>query len=630
MKNNEKLLYTIGEVKDKSVPDVPEKKPKILWIKLSAAFCGVAAAALLGIVIIGGGFGEKPPTFDPVTEYDPQQTPDISEDSETTPEPVPPVSEAVTLYPEFSYEPEFTALVPFSANIGSSKGAGAEGVGAYNDVSGLREILSQNPWNESMEFETLPVYHNLLMDNWLGRSGGGVAMYLSEEQMTEMAENAAYALGTEVVSTEVQSDVYLEGLREPPTPEQVEAASHMPYNLIAQCADGTEIQVDGGGHIRVEFDPPIQLPEYSLDISERKQETTELLVGKFNNLLQFKNPQLFTSSPDVDNSVYIYDNTGSDVQRILNYSLYNARFYAYEDGDLDSFYIDNPLVAAEYMGDYPVITLDEAREMLLEGKYLANVADVYITENTVTEENIGGVELVYRGGFEENFQPYYCFYIALDREEEFADNYPGMTYYGSFYVPAVSEEYTGVLTRWRSAPDSVPAGITTADVNDCLDIIESNSDFTAINSYIFDLDSDGSDEVLVLADVPFRAICVFKKENGKMVQTDSFGMGDLKYVDSLNKLHTKNGNDYPCFSFHYDNGGVMKCSVIAAIKRSSDGYYIEYLLSYGTLNYTDIPEPFTKEFYRIGWNKTDIAMDGDYNDITEEEFLKLYEQYMDI
>ena len=173
-----------------------------------------------------------------------------------------------------------------------------------------------------------------------------------------------------------------------------------------------------------------------------------------------------------------------------------------------------------------------------------------------------------------------------------------------------------------------PVGITDADVDECLKLIAQNSDFTAVDSDIYDIDFDGIDEVLVLADVPFRAICVFKKENGKMVQTDTFGMGSLSYVETL-KLHTYSDDDerYPFFIFHYDNGGAMKCDVVAAIKPADDSYNVEYLLSFGTLTYADIPEPFTKEFYRIGWNKTDIAMDGDYNDISKEEFLELYAKY---
>ena len=170
--------------------------------------------------------------------------------------------------------------------------------------------------------------------------------------------------------------------------------------------------------------------------------------------------------------------------------------------------------------------------------------------------------------------------------------------------------------------------ITEDDITNCLNIIGQNSEFTAVYSEVYDIDYDGDDEVLILADVPFRSICVFEKENGKMVQTDTFGMGDLNDVKSL-ALYTYSDEveKYPYFIFHFYNGGVMNCNVVAAIKPADDSYSIEYLLSFGTLNYTDIPEPVTKEFYRIGWNKTDIAMDGDYNDISKEEFMELYEKY---
>lgn len=183
-------------------------------------------------------------------------------------------------------------------------------------------------------------------------------------------------------------------------------------------------------------------------------------------------------------------------------------------------------------------------------------------------------------------------------------------------------------TEKSPTDDSFPIEITSEDVNDCLNIIDENSEFTAIDSDIYDIDFDGSNEVLVLADVPFRAICVFKKENGKMVQTDNIGMGSLAEIESL-KLYTYSDDDekYPYFIFHFDNGGVMKCDVLAAIKQVNDSYTIEYLLSFGTLNYADISEPFTKEFYRIGWNKNDVALDGNYNDISKEEFMKIYEKY---
>lgn len=448
MKNNEKLLYTIGEVNEKEVPDAPEKKPGTLWMKLSAAGCGVAAAALLGVVILGGGRGEQPPhggyTSEPITNYDPGQ-------STVTTEHEPAITTSgidwaeVTVYPQFSYQPEEKELVSFSANINNLGSKGVEGFGAYDNE--LDEMLSRNPWNESMKLETLPVYHSAVSDNWLSKTAF-IYMYLSEEQMNAMAENVAYLLGTEIASRDTFYDVYLEGFNEPPTPEQAEAAPSMPYQLNAKCADGTEIQVDGAGQIWIYFEPPVQHPNgYSLDESETKQECMDYLTEKFSGLLQFEAPTAYSLNT---NSMTVYDSAGSAVQNILNYSLYNARFYGDADGDLNQIYIDNAFVAAEYMGDYPIITVDEAREMLLEGKFVANIDDSFFKNGVVSEEDIGGVELLYRyaGRHEENYQPYYCFYVELEREDEFHENFPGLTYYGAFYVPAVSEEYIGELTQW--------------------------------------------------------------------------------------------------------------------------------------------------------------------------------------
>lgn len=451
MKNNEKLLYMIGEADESNVPDAPEKRPSTLWMKLSAAGCGVAAAALLAIVILGGGRGEQPPSGGGTSDHDPEQsTPDISDSSETTEQSSPVDWAEITVYPEFSYQPEDKELEHFSANINNLGSKGVEGFGVYK--GGLEEILSQNPWNESMELEALPVYHNAVSDNWLSKTGF-IYMYLSEEQMNVMAENVAHLLGTEIASRDTAYDVYLAGFNEPPTPEQIEAAPSMPYQLNAKCADGTKIQVDGAGQIWILFEPPVQHPDgYGLDESETKQECMEYLTEKFSGLLQFKAPKAYSLS---SNSMSVYDSAGSVVQNILGYSLYNARFYGDADGDLNEIYIDNAFIASQYMGDYPVITVDKAREMLLDGKFVANIWDGYIKNGAVSEEDIGGVELIYRytGRHEENYQPYYCFYVELDREEEFAENFPGMTYYGAFYVPAVSEEYIGELTQWYTFPE---------------------------------------------------------------------------------------------------------------------------------------------------------------------------------
>ncbi len=82
------------------------------------------------------------------------------------------------------------------------------------------------------------------------------------------------------------------------------------------------------------------------------------------------------------------------------------------------------------------------------------------------------------------------------------------------------------------------------------------------------------------------------------------------------------------FSFVYDEGNNMKADeVLSAIRKTTNGYDVEHLLSRGTITYPDIAEPFIKNFYRKGWSKRDIWLDQDYGDISKEEYDRLYKEY---
>lgn len=442
MKNNEKLLDIIGEINGKAVPDVPEKRPSTLWMKLSAAGCGIGAAALLGIVILGGGGREQPPygggSSDVITNYAPEQstpitdtTPEGSETtekeppvSETTTNSEPPVSEdhTVTLYPDFDYEPSLKALADFSANITDIKGAGFDGVSSY-DFFRFQYNLSRNPWNE-MVFDTLPVFRNNALSQYSHTE------YLTAEKMKEMAENTACGLGTGIAAIEGQDMA-------------------LPSRIAADCTDGTVIQVYGNGEIYIAFDTAVPLPEgYSYFTPADKEKAMMYLVEKYNRLFGFENPDFFSYS-EITESIFIYDRSGGHVREMLNYGLYYARLLLDDDGAVSRIIITNALRSSTYMGDYPVISLSEALAMLLEGKFLACVMEDYINGGAIFEEDIVACELVYRlDGYEEYFQPYYCFYVVADMGKEFEERYSGLTNYAALYVPAVTEEYIEDFTDW--------------------------------------------------------------------------------------------------------------------------------------------------------------------------------------
>ena len=94
----------------------------------------------------------------------------------------------------------------------------------------------------------------------------------------------------------------------------------------------------------------------------------------------------------------------------------------------------------EKLGDYPIISSDEALELLGEGKYITSVAQ-YDFPGT---EYAGMVELVYRvTDLEEYYIPYYRFYVEIPEGAE-----DGKKLYGAYYVPAVRQEYISDMTVW--------------------------------------------------------------------------------------------------------------------------------------------------------------------------------------
>ena len=131
-----------------------------------------------------------------------------------------------------------------------------------------------------------------------------------------------------------------------------------------------------------------------------------------------------------------YDSSGDDVTDLLNYYFNQTDFLIDFDGRLSGIRINHGLSLAEKIDDYPIISVEEAINHLLEGNYQTTVS-----YETPEREAIAKIELGYRTGpLEETFLPYYIFYILLpqDSDVEMAD---GLNMYGVYYVPAIEGKY---------------------------------------------------------------------------------------------------------------------------------------------------------------------------------------------
>jgi hypothetical protein len=91
------------------------------------------------------------------------------------------------------------------------------------------------------------------------------------------------------------------------------------------------------------------------------------------------------------------------------------------------------------VGEYPIISEREARDLLVKGNYVTSVPETFPGRKYIRR-----VELVYRTGYDEEFfMPYYRILVEVP-----ALKYEGMNTFGAYYVPAVRAEYLSGLPTY--------------------------------------------------------------------------------------------------------------------------------------------------------------------------------------
>ena len=346
-------------------------------------------------------------------------------------------------------ETPIDAELPMISLSGDPVGAmGFEGY-LFNDIS---EFVSANPWNEKNAPDTLPVYKNpLVFDESTMRQYGG-----DFEEMEARARDIAGRLGIVESALEVSDDAPDEEERELIEEKFKEAGVSVPEGyftperVIAQ-AEGVKITVDQSLTATVNFDPAVALPK-SYNFTHHasyddKLATAKYLQEEYSALIGFSSPVINISKGDYN----FYGERSFDIdffeggknlsiaERILNFNFRSIHFACDDEGKLFivRLYEHN---LTEKLGDYPIVSTDEAKELLTGGYYITSVP-----YDMPGEEYIAKVELVYRTGDHESyFMPYYRFYVELP--EELQDN--GLKTYGAYYVPAVEGRYIENMEVW--------------------------------------------------------------------------------------------------------------------------------------------------------------------------------------
>ncbi len=399
MKKNEKLLEAIGGAEERFIPDLSEQRSKKTHTALFASIGGgVCAAAVAGVMIFWGVFGERLPELPMV-----------------------------------------------SANIGSVPTAGGVGCEWAYDISELNDI---NPWNESTRIKTMPVYKNKAYTDGLG----GAQLYYTFDELKAIAESTAEKLGVTITRVESETMNDFLGLT------QIEGEiAELPVFYKAYF-DGSEIgavggqyyiAVHGNGSVFINFGYGVPLPdEYNFNQNVTQEETEAagmFLVEKYKALLPYEdivctsygNRNIYE---EFNRSVVVYEKAETEKQTIINSELLCTYFYPSdtEDNAVTAIRISSGTQALEVVAEYPIISYKQAVEKLEQGIYMAGMTKKAL--GSITEEMIERANLVYRTvGEYKYYLPFYEFKIDIT-EIEYRER-GDMKSYMSLYVPAVNEKY---------------------------------------------------------------------------------------------------------------------------------------------------------------------------------------------
>lgn len=314
------------------------------------------------------------------------------------------------------------AHLPILSIMSTDSGAfGGWGNFAYD----VNELADSNPWTKETKIETLPVFRRQIEYDGAGVPSQGLTVATMKDAIQIMTDKMNLTVDAMEVKTIKNGNDESD-----------------PIAVSAQCGEITIVATTDGS-IDIYFNKGIIIPEeYQFgnpNITNQQAEAgVNYLVDQFAYLLPLTSP---TISLFRDYNIYgeknltytVFEGDGDITQQILNYNFNQITFNPAleKENVLARIRIANTDLS-EKIGDYPLISYQEAQRLLIKGNYLSDGSQF------PGKKYIKAVGLVYRNGlFDQILLPYYQFYVELP-EEEFEN---GLKVYSQFYVPAIPAKY---------------------------------------------------------------------------------------------------------------------------------------------------------------------------------------------
>ena len=411
--NTEKLLYIIGEADDRFIPDIPEKKR----INVKTAVLTAAAALLIGTAAIMAADELK---RDDINIYVTEPLPDLSAQP-------PELSPEDRIYPEY--------------DIDDIDGEGTAEIGA--EILSSEQILRTygEPPVFSLEgFSELPVFEDGSIPKNETVKSAGLYIGLSGDEMEQMAEKAALAIGARIESGSVTSvrDILTDGGEG--LPAYFDAEFYSPAYYDAVCVRGDKrvnIRVRGDGRTDMVCTDGIPaLYDSGVMLTGQGNAAASEFAACYSALLQYPLGAVSDSysymggAYDEHTVLRVYEASGDRLRMLINRALVTAEFVTDDEGRVCSITLKNRLCCCECVGKYEVLSAEKAKDTLC-------ASDIF-RESVSGEAEIiyGGISYLDESG-EKYLLPYHVFYAELSESGENGLFPQGLKSCAVFFVPAV-------------------------------------------------------------------------------------------------------------------------------------------------------------------------------------------------
>jgi len=409
----EHIVDAMGKINDDIIEETDQVRNqkqgfrKSLWkyVAIAACFTGIAVAGVESYSRLS--IPTPTPTLEPTQE--PTQGPTKAPTQQPTQEP--------TKKPENVEGLEVLTMV---RNPNDGGGWGLD----LNDVQILR---AENPWNELTECKTLPVFKN--------QKNSGDA-----DKMRSILLDTISALGyseSDFVITDDEPDEetkkkIIEKFQV--IGEEVSEHYFEPSTYIAS-REGIEIKVNQAMNAEIYMKQGYELPaQYhftEIPSEEIMDQFGDYVYGLYESWFKMECPKMNLLQIGSGNHfrMKFREVSGEGIEKLLNYNFHQIDVYIL-DGKISRIYLYQTDIS-EKVGDYPLITEEEAKKLFEAKNWMADgVAFVKIPGL----EDVEFIDIVYRtGDWEKYYMPYYRFVVETTSAKG--------TFYQMLYVPAVESKY---------------------------------------------------------------------------------------------------------------------------------------------------------------------------------------------